>query len=60
MFTLIRCMQNPSYLSSKDITLVVTGQVNYVYLDEIHPESLISLLKRHNPGCHGTGKLSLP
>jgi hypothetical protein len=60
MFTLMRSTQNPSYLSSKDIVPVVTGHVNYVYLDEIHAESLVSLLKRHYPGCHGTGKLSLP
>jgi hypothetical protein len=59
MFTLMRSTQNPSYLSSKDITPVVTGQVIYVYLDEIHAESLVSLLKRHYPGCHGTGKLCL-
>jgi hypothetical protein len=53
MFTLKRFTQNPSYLFSKDITPVVMGQVNYVYLDEIHAECLVSLLKRHFPGCHG-------
>jgi hypothetical protein len=52
--------QNPSYLSSKDITPVVTGQINYVYLYEIHAEPLVSFLKRHYPSCHGTGKLCLP
>jgi hypothetical protein len=56
----MRSTQNPSYLSSKYITSVVTGHVNYVYLDEIHAESLISLLKRHYCGCYGTGKLCLP
>jgi hypothetical protein len=56
---LMRSTQNPSYLSSKEFTPVVTGQVNYVYLDKIHAESLVSLLKRHYPGCHGTGKLCL-
>jgi hypothetical protein len=44
----------------KKSLLVVTGQVNYVYLDKIHAESLLSLLKRHYPGCHGTGNLCLP
>jgi hypothetical protein len=34
----MRFTQNPSYLSSKDITPVVMGQVNYVYLDKFHAE----------------------
>jgi hypothetical protein len=53
----MRSKQNPSYLSSKEITPIVTGQVKYIHLDEIHAEPLVSLLKRHYPGYHGTGKL---
>jgi hypothetical protein len=58
----MRSTQNPLYLSSKDIIPVVTGQVNYVYLDEIHAESLVSLLKRHSLlrlRCHRIVKYSL-